>query len=370
MKALVLSITAGGGHNATAKAVQDSLQAQGVECRFLDTFEHLSPFLYSATEGIFSFSADHASKPYALGYRACEKLRNSPKLKPLRELASFLADKLSVYLENYQPDVVIATHVFPSMLLSSLKKRGLAGFTAIGVLTDFTYHPFWEECTHLDYLVTPNDMFGWEGAQRGFAPGQLLPFGIPIHPKFQGPSRYTKEQIRQALGLETDCPTVLVMSGSMGHGSMSRTVQTLDALPNRMQMIVVCGSNKEEKHRLHRLRFHKKVVVLGWVNYVDKLMDASDCLITKPGGITTSEAMAKNLPIVMINPLPGQEDRNVEFLLNNGVAMFATKTNPLDNVLFQLLNNPQRQQSMQTAIEALRRPASTQTLVDFILQNA
>lgn len=369
MKALVLSITAGNGHNATAKSIRDYLESQGAEARFMDTFEYLSPFLRSATENVFLFSSKYAQKPYALSYRMAEKMQHSSEALPMREYVAFLASKLKVYLDEFKPDVILSSHVFPAMIMDCLKSRFGMKFMGIGVLTDFTYHPFWESCTHLDYLVTPNELFELEGVKRGYAPKQLLPFGIPIHTKFAEPPKHSKEKIRKALGLDPDCPTVLIMSGSMGHGSMSKTVKLLDSLPNDMQMICVCGTNREEKRKIERESYQKKVVPMGWCNFVEKLMDGSDCLISKPGGITTSEAMAKRLPLIMMHPMPGQEDRNIEFLLNNGVAMNVTSTSPLDTVLYHFLSNPLRLESIKANMEVLRRPESTKTLGDFIMQS-
>ena len=367
MKVLCLSITAGNGHNATAKAVQDYLDSQGVETRFLDTFKYLSKFIAATTENVFLFTSKYAKKPYAMSYTSLEKTKRSSEYAPTREAAKFLAPKLKDYIEAFDPDVIISSHVFPCMIMDVLKSKYKMRFTAIGILTDFTYHPFWEDCTNIDYLVTPNELFELEGLKRGFKKDQLLPFGIPIHTKFAAKPKYTGAQVRKALGLDENVSTVLIMSGSMGHGAMSKTVEILDKLPTDLQMICVCGTNKEEKRKIERGCYSKKVIPLGWVDYVDKLMEASDCIISKPGGITTSEALAKRLPMIMINPMPGQEDRNVEFLLNNGVAMNSTKTAALDNVLYQMLTNPTRLPSLKSNMEYIRRPESTKTLGDFII---
>lgn len=367
MKVLILSITAGNGHNATGRAVQDHLESRDVTCRFIDTFSEISPPLASFTENTFLFSAKFAKKPYAFSYRMLELKKKTDENSPVLELFTNLAQRLREYVEDYAPDVIVSSHVFPCILMNMLKTKYKMKFYGIGILTDFAFHPFWEDCTALDKLVIPNDLLELEGLKKGYTRQQLLPIGIPIRERFSEADPAKGKAVKEKLGLDPQIPTVLVMSGSMGHGAMSKTVKLLDKLPMKLQILAVCGNNSAEKQKIERLKTSKKVIAFGWVDRVDRLMDVSDCLITKPGGITTSEALAKRIPIVMIDPLPGQEDRNVEFLLNNGVAVYATKTNPLDNVLFQLLNNPGRLDSLRKSMDYIRRPDSTRALGDFIL---
>jgi processive 1,2-diacylglycerol beta-glucosyltransferase len=157
------------------------------------------------------------------------------------------------------------------------------------------------------------------------------------------------------------------MGGGIGYGNMFDTLKKIDDLNIDCQIIAVCAKNKKAKEKIDAYETKKQVLGLGFVDNVDQLMEASDCIVTKPGGLTASEALAKNLPIIIVNPIPGQEDRNAEFLLNNGVAMKVTKTCPLDDVIFQFFFFPEKIENMKKNINILKRPNATRDICEFIL---
>lgn len=364
MKALVLSITAGGGHNATAKAICEYLESIGCHAEMLDTFEYLNHALGEAVSRGYLLMAKNAKLVYKGGYRLAEKrTKSSTEYSPTRTAGKILSKKLAKYIADYDPDVIICTHIFPAIILDVMKKKGKLRAKTIGVLTDFMFHPYWEEGCNLDFVVTPNEQLFSQALKKGFKESQILPMGIPIHPKFSDNSR-SKAQARAELGLDINTRTVLLMSGSMGYGNIENTVKALDSVPYDFQIITVCGNNHVAKVSIDAMKTKKRILNLGFVDYVDKLMDASDCIISKPGGLTTSEAMAKRLPMVIVDPIPGQEDRNTEFLTNNGVAMAVTATTPLDEVIYQLLANPKRVEVMQDAIDLIAKPNSTRDICE------
>jgi len=209
----------------------------------------------------------------------------------------------------------------------------------------------------------------FQARRKGFEKTQVLPFGMPIHPKFSE-CGLPKEQARTELGLDPNKRTVLLMSGSMGYGNIKQTVLTLDRLPIDFQLITVCGNNTEAKAGIDAMKTRKRVLNLGFVDNVEKLMDASDCIISKPGGLTTSEALAKGLPMIIVDPIPGQEDRNTEFLTNNGVAMSVTSTSTLDDIMYQMLADPRRMELMRESIKMLAKPNSTRDICEFVKELA
>ena len=175
-----------------------------------------------------------------------------------------------------------------------------------------------------------------------------------------------KKEARKELGLE-DKDTVLVMSGSMGFGNVLEEIKELDRLNLDYQIVTICGNNKKLKSQIDKLEMKKTIYNYGYVNNVDIFMDAADCIVTKPGGLTTSEALAKGLPMIMNNPVPGQEDRNVEFLLNAGAAMKVSKTFPIDDAIYNLFINKERRKNLDGSIKSLQKPDSTMDLVNFII---
>ena len=170
---------------------------------------------------------------------------------------------------------------------------------------------------------------------------------------------------RAQLGLDPALPTILLMGGSMGYGNMAETLQKIDSLPMDFQIIAVCGNNAEMKAEVDGTPTTHRVLSTGFVDYVSLLMDASDCIVTKPGGLTTSESLAKGLPMVIVNPIPGQEERNTEFLLNNGAACAASATCPVEECLYQLFSSPARMAAMRECVHALAHPNSTEEVCRF-----
>ncbi len=364
MKVLVLSVTAGQGHNSTAKAICSYYESIGCQAEMLDTLEYVSPFIGKTVSNGYLAVSSNAKLAYEGGYRLAELRKKSQSvLSPARFTSRAMGKKLVRYIDGYKPDVILCTHVFPCIMLDILKERGKIKAKTIGVLTDFMFHPYWEECVGLDYMVIPNEQLIYEGRRKGFKDKQLLPLGIPIHPKFS--ESVSKKQARAELGLALNKRTVLLMSGGAGYGDMARTVSLLDKIPFDFQIICVCGNNKEAKAEIDSMKTKKRVMNLGFVDNVEKLMDASDCIISKPGGLTTSEAMAKGLPLIIVNPIPGQEARNVEFLTNNGVAMAVTTTSTLDDVMYQLLANPKKVEIMKDSIAMIAKPNSTKSICEF-----
>lgn len=366
MKALLLSMSFGEGHNSTAKSLCAYLESMGFETEMLDTIAHLSHLIGDTVSKGYLKMASDAKFVYKGAYRLAEKRNKSNSdIAPARSTANLVGRKLLKYINSYDPDVIICTHVFPSIILDLMKERGELRAKTVGIVTDFMFHPYWEEATHLDYVVVPSEQMMCQAKKKGFAEAQVIPMGIPINPKFAQRVR-TKEQARAELGLDINKRTVLFMSGGAGFGDIKQTVKEIDAIEQDFQLITVCGSNIRAKARIDRLKTKKRILNLGFVDYIDKLMDAADCIITKPGGLTSSEALAKSLPMILVNPVPGQEDRNLQFLTNNGVAMSASSTAPIDDVLYQLLADPRRVEVMRQAVEIIAKPDSTRNICEFV----
>ncbi len=366
MRVLILSITAGGGHNSTAQAIKSRLDAQGIECRVLDTFEYISkPLAKTVSEG-YLFITAKAKTAFEEGYRLAEKRRQrTPEEASMsRANAKILGRKLRRYITIYDPDVIVYTHIFAGIMLDVIKVEHGLRAKVVGILTDFVFHPYFEEAVHLDYVVTASEQLLYQARRKGYRDEQILPMGIPVNPKFAVLG--DKAATRASLGLDPDKTTLLLMGGSMGYGNLAETVNTLYGIDADFQLIAVCGSNEKAKAELDALEKVKPTLVFGWSREVDRLMDAADIIITKPGGLTTSESLAKRLPMIIVNPIPGQEERNTEFLLNQGAALAVTETFPLDEAVWTLLASPARVAEMHTAIDRIRHPNAAEDIVHFV----
>ncbi|MBO7405461.1 MAG: galactosyldiacylglycerol synthase [Clostridia bacterium] len=372
MNFLILSVTAGEGHNSTARAIRTALEAQEADAEILDTLEYVSPELAKVIADGYLMVTERAQGAYRIGYRLAETRRAGEKLDAMQLATNALSKELVEYIRSDRFDAVVFTHPFAGMMCSTMKRRGLISNRTVGILTDFTFHPFWEDCTANDYVVTPDRLLLPQARRKGFRDEQILPFGIPINPKFS--ERVPAEDARRQVGLDPALPTFLVMGGSMGYGNMGVLVSKIASLDveRDFQIIAVAGRNEEAKTALGRLaeKSSRRILVTGFVDYVSLLMDAADCIITKPGGLTTSESLAKNLPMIIVNPIPGQEERNTEFLLNNGCAMATTKTAPIEECIYQLLMSDVRLEAMKSCIAGVAKPHATEDLTKFLINLA
>ena len=257
------------------------------------------------------------------------------------------------------------THVFAATIVDVMIQHHPLRAKTMGIVTDFSMHPYWEEVPSLDYLVVANEYMMQMAKKKGFNEKQILPLGIPIHPKFS--KRMTKEEARRLIGLDETKPTILMMGGSMGYGDPKENIIGLDKLPLDFQIINVCGANVKGKEEIDNLTTEKTVLNYGYTSNIDVLMDASDCIIGKPGGLTTSEALAKELPMIIVNPIPGQEERNVQFLLNIGAAMAVTDLVSIEDIVTDLFSNPEKIDVMRNAIKLISKPNSTKDICEFVM---
>ncbi len=252
MKILILTVTAGEGHNSTAKGIKSALEGMAaengdeIEAVVLDTFDYLSPELAKFISEGYLFVTERAKYAYKWGYSLAEK--RSKRDKPPFNITSYaMAGDLARYINSYSFDAIVFTHPFAGILLNVLKQSGAVTIPTLGILTDFTFHPYWEDCVKNDYVVVPDRLLIPQGLRKGFRAEQILPFGIPIKPEFV--QKIEQGEARRKLGLDPGKLTLLLMGGSMGYGNMSENLRKIDAckLERDFQIICVCGNNREMK---------------------------------------------------------------------------------------------------------------------------
>lgn len=372
MKVMILSVTAGFGHHATAKAVGDMLAERGAEVRTIDVYEYINRAVKGTIDKGYLFSSKHTKELYRLVYALAENHGSSYFTTPISILNivnALGATKIARIVTDFNPDVLVCTHVFAAQLINEVKKRGLLSTTTIGIITDYTIHPYWEHVPYIEYIVTASELLHHRALRRGVEPNRLLHFGIPIHPKFN--HFISRESACEELGIDPNRHTILMMGGSMGYSNHRKLIQSLSSVGMDFQLLVVCGNNKRQYSSLVRaLNTYTgpcTVHPYGFVHNVEVMMSAADCIITKPGGLTVSEALAKNLPMILADPIPGHEERNVEFLLNNGMALLVTKTFPVDEAVYHLFQNEPRLASIRQTMRAVAHPDATERLCSFIL---
>lgn len=362
MNILILTVTAGHGHNQTAKSIYNYATAKGHNALILDSLEYINPLLKDTVNKAYLLSTSLSPKAYGKVYSLIEnKDINDSLISGQNITTTLLSKKIIKFIKDFKPDAIICTHVFSATFVSDIKKEGIDALT-FGIVTDYTLHPFWNE-TNIDYYVLPNEYLTYQTVSKGIPEEKILPFGIPIDSKFN--KKLDKKLARELVGIDNK-PTILMMSGSMGYGNMFMQLEAICNLPYDFQIVSICGNNKSTKKKIDSHTFPKKVYNIGFSDKVDIYMDACDIIITKPGGLTVSEALAKKIPMILTNPIPGHEARNREFLINMGVAMTNSKTYPIEEVVAQILTSPKKLQTMENAIDLIRKPEASKTLIEFI----
>lgn len=276
-------------------------------------------------------------------------------LRAYKIVSTRMSYELEEVYQQFQPDAVVCTMSFAAQIATAIYERGVCRAPRMGIVTDYTLHPFWVG-TNLDMLVSPSEQLTESFVAKGIDPRIIKPVGIPISLDFA--KHIDRQAACDELGIE-NMPTLLLMGGSMGHGDIAKAIESMDKSASPFQILAVCGSNVAMQHRLEKMQTRKPMRVYGFTDNIHVMMSASDMIVTKPGGLTVSEAVAKKLPMVLINPIPGQEDRNMDFLTNHGMAMRANATLPVGEVVGQLMLSQARRRLMSQAQEAFGKPNAT-----------
>src|ERR1044072_5821214 len=369
-KVLLLSASAGAGHVRAAEAVEKAFHETGGvrEVRHVDTLEFTNKVfrhLYSKAyldlvnkmpEGLGWFY-DKLDKPWKNERRrlALDKLNTRPFVKLLHE---------------YQPDLIVCTHFLPAEIVSWLKaKKRIASRQAI-VVTDLDVHAMWL-CHHYEQYFVAIDVSRAYLEALGIPSDKITVSGIPIDPVFA--IHKDKREMRLKHGLAPDRTTILISAGGFGVGAMETLVHSLFSLQHSAQIIAICGRNDDLKKRLAKLAARIKpdakvlVTPVGYTREMDELMAASDLVLGKPGGLTTSEALAKGLVFCIANPIPGQEERNSDHLLEAAVAIRCNNLPTLTYKLDRLLADPVRFAAMQANASRMAHPNAARDIVEKLL---
>ncbi len=319
MKFLILSTATGQGHNSAAFAVAEFLQARGCRATVLDVLKLKNEAVSKRVSRLYAGVTVHAPQFFHGLYRIGERVSSPGGRSPVFRLNTLYAGSLFGEIRRLKPDVIVCTHIFSAQAVTWLRERYGLGTPAVGIATDYTCIPFWEESA-LDAYVIPSPALADEFAARGVPAARLVPIGIPVRPEFL--KRASKTEARRSFGLAAS-HIFLVMGGSMGYGDIDRIAGELAACVPDSQVVVLCGSNEKLLHRVAPLR---GVIPMRYTDRVCSLMDAADVVLTKPGGLTSTEAIAKRVPTVLTRPIPGCEEKNAEFLSVSGAAAFSDGT--------------------------------------------
>jgi processive 1,2-diacylglycerol beta-glucosyltransferase len=371
-KVLLLSASAGAGHVRAADAIEKAFKevenGEGREIQHLDilnytnkVFRHLYSKAYidlvNKLPEVPGWVYDKLDKPWKNERRrlALDKLNTRPLVKLLRD---------------YQPDLIVCTHFLPAEIVSWLKAKERLASRQVIIVTDFDVHAMWLVHHYEHYFVALDEARAYLEA-LGIPASKITVSGIPIDPVFA--KQKDKQAMRAKHGLEPDRMTILLSAGGFGVGSVDALIASLLPMKHRVQVVAICGRNEELKKRLTRMAARAKpdaTVLLkpfGYTKEMDELMTASEIVLGKPGGLTTSEALAKGLVFVIVNPIPGQEERNSDHLLERAVGIRCNNLPVLSYKLDRLLADPKRFATMQANARNMGRPNAATEIVEHCL---
>ncbi|MDF2840042.1 MAG: Monogalactosyldiacylglycerol synthase [Clostridia bacterium] len=363
MNILIFSVSIGNGHDQVAHTLSNEFMRcdSKNKVKIINTIKFISPIL----DKVILDSYLNILKFYP---RAWGKLyEKTNKLDPIIDINDItnrlMTSKLHKSINSFVPDAIICTHSFPSSIISNLKQKKIPETPLITVITDYNIHTSYVN-DHTDYYVIPHENLSYVMEHYGVSRNKILPFGIPIRREFEQHVSLTDVQQKYQLDQKK---TVLVMGGGLGLGEIYNIVLELDNNLEDAQIIAIAGRNNRLEQKLKSMATKNKLVVLGFVSNIHELMEAADCIVTKPGGVTTAEVLCKQKPLVIFSPLPGQEYENAEFLLNSGVAVATSDVKKIPILINQMLNFDIRMKSIKEITGYLKKPNAAAETVQFIL---
>jgi processive 1,2-diacylglycerol beta-glucosyltransferase len=368
---LVLSASYGEGHQQAAFAVRDALSTLSphTDVQVIDYMRSVHPKLDSFVRYCYLKSVRFAPALYGWFYKGTSQIPPSSLIQ--RQLNSLGIDEMADALRQFQPDVVFSTFPTPAGVVSYLKQQGRTMVPSATVITDHAVHSQWIHPLTDMYFV--GSEYVRKGLiARGTPSSSVAVTGIPVRPAFL--QEFDKEALRRKYNLNPDLPTVLVMGGAYGvMGDMSQICEELFTYPRPIQVVVVTGRNERMKAQLEEIlpQATNPVWVLGFVAEIYELMALADLMLTKAGGLTISEAMALQLPMILYRPIPGQEVQNAKFLVRSGVATLARNRRQVSEHLYDLLvRTPQKRTSMQRRALRVRKQHAAEEIAQGLVSLA
>jgi len=341
---IILSASTGLGHNQVADTLKKELELQGAMVHIIEPFKETNPYLDEFVTDGYRLLATRIPKMFGTLYKMSNKrLMNRPIAHYTRRL---LEEKLEELLETYQPELIICTHALFVKSIVYMKNDGRYTGSVLSVITDYSPHEFYVSQGVNAYIVG-SDYTKKGLISRGIQGNRIYVYGIPIKREFLK---------KQRNSIHSAQFTVLLMGGSMGVSGMKKAYKRLLSIQTPIKIYAVCGNNKSMRASLMKYGHQNhQVEILGFTKQIPKLMDESDVIISKPGGLTVSESLAKNIPMIIPYCIPGQEEENAQMLVDTGAAIQIDGTSKLVEIIEELIRNPLQLEILKRNIERIKQ---------------
>ncbi len=383
MKILITYAYAGVGHKKAAMAIEKALSCRGgfktlpykddsgIHIKNVDILDYTSSFFKASYPAVYLFLINKTPTLWGLFYYLLDSRAVDFFMAPVRRfLHGINCRRFMEFLKIENPDVVVSTHFLPSEIVSYLKDKGEFKGRLVTVVTDFIPHSFWMARSS-DYFIGAIQRTKADLLKRGILEEKIRIMGIPCDPVFS--ISKGRENLMKQIGIEPGFFNVLIMSGGFGTGPIKEIVTEINGLDpkirDKMQLIAICGKNELLFHELSKMiqGLKVKLKAFGYMNNVDEFMEVSDIIVTKPGGLTISEALSKTLPMIIVQPILGQETRNCKILTGYGTAVKANNTEEVCEYIEEFAASPEKIIGTRARINLLRYPDAAKNIADFIV---
>lgn len=373
-KILIFYGSYGGGHLSAARSIRDYINSNypDSEVNMVDCVEYVNKIINKLSTKAYSDMSKNAHWIWKQIYYSTEK---GPVSKIANTIIRMMSLKLNKLFEDYKPDVIISTHPFSSQMCSILKKKGNINCPLATILTDYAPHSQWiVNSAYVDYFFVAHDGMKSALLENNVAENKIFVTGIPLSNRFL--AHYDKDKTLADFGLSKGKTTILFFAGGeygFGHDYTFNILKTIIEKFDNLQVVAIAGKNEKMKERFEDLvtetNSFQNVKVLEYTNKVPELMSISDLVISKPGGLTTTESLASGLPIIVINPIPGQEEENAEFLEEHGVGIWIHKKDDIFERLNSILSSHETIKKMKINARLLAKKNSTADICNIIFKN-
>jgi processive 1,2-diacylglycerol beta-glucosyltransferase len=370
-KILLLSVSAGAGHMRAAEALCTAAEAHpsGVVATHLDVMNFVPTGFRKVYTDLYIRLVNKHPSVWAYLYNATNEAEPDGLMQRVRKLVERLNTRaLHKEIEAQQPDAIICTHFLPAELLSRAIGKGKLRCPVWVQVTDFDLHRMWVQ-PHMAGYFAANDEIGFRMHAQGIAADTIHVKGIPVMPAFS--VQLDRAVCAKEVGLDPDRTTLLLMGGGAGIGSLGAVAEQLLGIEGDLQLIALAGKNVVALKELQLLerQFPKRLVAQGFTDKVERLMACANFAITKPGGLTTSECLATGLPMILNSPIPGQEERNADYLLEQSVALKAIDAVTLEYRVRDLLRHPEKLVAMRLRSTVIGKPHAARDVIEVVLSS-
>lgn len=365
MKVIILSASIGGGHMSASNALKSYIldNSKGIEVEVIDTLKYINPLINKLIVNGYIFLIKKLSWVYEKIYDITDGENIFSLL--VEAIEKLFSNKLLRLIKSKEADIIITTHPFAEEMVSVLKERGKIKVKHICVMTDYSPHNSWIN-RNVDHYIVSNEEMKIKMIERGIQDKKVHAYGIPVDNKFL--TEIDKINVLNSEGLDTDVTTVLLMAGSFGVKNIIEIYREMSTIDMEFQVIVIVGNNRNLYRDMKKeiIISNKKTKLIGFTSEVDKYMKVSDILITKPGGLTVTEALVSNIPMIIFDAIPGQEEENSKFLIENDVAVSIGDGISCSTSIEELLKNEKRILGMKEKCKNISKPFVNKNILNLI----